>query len=316
MQKVAIFWFRRDLRLEDNAGLYHALKSGYPVLPLFIFDRNILDKLTDKKDQRVSFIYQTVIDLHRKLQSLGTTLLIEYGTPFDVWSALLHRSDFSVAAVYTNHDYEPYAIARDATIAEYLLSEGIRFHSFKDQCIFEKNEVMTGEGRPYTVFTPYSRKWLEKLRSRGDFYVKSYPTEKYFGNFFKMPATTPPTLAFLGFSKSKKPIPPAFLNEDIVRHYEENRNFPALQGTTRIGVHLRFGTLSIRAMARKALELSMSWLNELIWRDFYMMILSHFPAVVTQNFQSKYDSIRWRNNPDEFAAWCEGRTGYPIVDAG
>jgi deoxyribodipyrimidine photo-lyase len=319
MTSLAIFWFRRDLRLEDNAGLYHALKCPYPVLPIFIFDKNILGKLEDKTDQRLTFIHQTINSLQEKLLGLGSSLYVQYSKPEDVWANLLSSfksKGYEIKKVFANHDYEPYAKERDQIIGEYLLSEGIEFQTFKDQCIFEKSEVLSNEKKPYTVFTPYSRKWKELLRSKGDFYFKSYPTEKYYSNFLKINAFEIPILENMGFKVSQKPIPSATVKDSLIQHYVEKRDFPALQGTSRLSVHLRFGTVSIRELVRKGLEMSETWLNELIWRDFYMMILHHFPHVVGNNFQRKYDGIKWRNNEKEFDAWCKGQTGYPIVDAG
>jgi deoxyribodipyrimidine photo-lyase len=319
MTSLAVFWFRRDLRLEDNAGLYHALKCPFPILPIFIFDKNILDKLEDKADQRVTFIHQTINSLQEKLLGLGSSLYVQYGKPEDVWAELLSSfksKGYELKKVFANHDYEPYAKEREQTISEYLLSENIEFQTFKDQCVFEKSEVLSNENKPYTVFTPYSRKWKEKLHSKGDFYFKSYPTEKYYSNFLKTTSFEVPSLESMGFKVSQKPIPSAIVNNSLIEHYAEKRNFPAIQGTSRLSVHLRFGTVSIRELVRKGLEMSETWLNELIWRDFYMMILHHFPHVVGNNFQRKYDAIAWRNNEKEFDAWCKGQTGYPIVDAG
>ncbi|GAB4340384.1 MAG: deoxyribodipyrimidine photo-lyase [Flammeovirgaceae bacterium] len=319
MSSLTIFWFRRDLRLQDNAGLYYALKYSSAVLPVFIFDRNILDKLEDKSDQRVTFIYRSIQSLQQKLVELGSSLYVQYGKPEEIWTEIISSfksKGYEINKVFANHDYEPYAKERDELIAEYLLSEGIEFRTYKDQCIFEKNEVLTGEKKPYTVFTPYSRKWKELLHSRGDFYVRSYPTEKYYSNFLKISSFDIPPLESMGFSVSQKPIPDSSIKDSLIQHYAEKRDFPAIQGTSRLSVHLRFGTVSIRALARKGLEMSETWLNELIWRDFYMMILYHFPYVVERSFQKKYEAIRWRNDEKEFEAWCKGQTGYPIVDAG
>jgi deoxyribodipyrimidine photo-lyase len=313
MSKISIFWFRRDLRLNDNAGLYHALKSGNPVLPIFIFDKNILDKLEDKKDKRVQFIHNTLTEIQSELIKLGSTILIKYGTPAEIFPALLE--EFDVTAIYTNHDYESYALNRDNEVREYAMTEGVDFHTFKDQAIFEKNEVLSGAGTPYTVFTPYSRKWKEKAND--GYFLKSYPNEEYFDNFLKTDSIEMPSLEVMGFQKIAGTFPSKIVRENIVKNYAEKRDFPATEGTTRISVHLRFGTLSIRELARKAQELSETWLNELIWRDFYFNILHHFPHISQGNaFRKEYDKIEWRNNENEFQKWCEGKTGYPIVDAG
>lgn len=308
---VSIVWLRRDLRLADNAALYHALRGPYPVLPLFIFDKNILDKLESKDDARVTFIHQTITELEEKLAAEKCSLLVKYDTPEQAWAAVL--KEYNVKAVYTNYDYEPYAKERDDALAEFLSSEEISFHSFKDQVIFEKDEVVKADGKPYTVFTPYYKIWHGKLNN---FFVKPYPTEKYFSNFYSSKKLGIPSLNEMGFEKSTQHFPP--LNfEDKLDSYSKKRDYPAAEATTRIGLHLRFGTISIRQAAKKAIEHKADkWLAELAWRDFYMMILWHFPHIVNKAFKPAYDNINWRNNEQEFKAWCEGKTGYPIVDAG
>lgn len=311
-EKVAVFWFRRDLRLEDNAGLYHALKSGYKVLPIFIFDKNILDKLENKKDQRVEFIHNALADMQEQLLSFGSSLLVKYGDPFEVFGNLIE--DFEIAEVYTNHDYERYAIERDRQIGELLNAKGIAFYTFKDQTIFEKNEVLSGAKTPYTIFTPYSRKWKETLN---EFYLKSYSTEKYFQNFLKIASFNSPTIEEIGFTKIGSIFPKKELREELIKKYDEVRDIPSILGTSRLSVHLRFGTVSIRKLTQRAIALNEKWLNELIWRDFYMNILFHFPHISEGHaFRKEYDLIAWRNNETEFKKWCEGKTGYPIVDAG
>ncbi|MEA5405439.1 deoxyribodipyrimidine photo-lyase [Arcicella sp. DC2W] len=312
MSKISIFWFRRDLRLHDNAGLYHALKKGMPVLPIFIFDKNILDKLEDKRDRRVEFIHQALTEIQVSLQELGSSLLVKYGTPEEVFPELLNQ--YEIESIFTNHDYELYANERDENVREFVTSENIEFNTYKDQVIFEKKEILSGTGTPYTVFTPYSRKWKEKLN---EFYLKSYPTEKYFKYFFQTQPFEIPTLASMGFETIGTNFPLKVVRDSIVKNYAEKRDFPAIVGTSRLSVHLRFGTLSIRELARKAISLSETWLNELIWRDFYFNILYNFPHISQgQAFRKEYDKIVWRNNETEFKAWCEGKTGYPIVDAG
>lgn len=311
-QKVNIFWYRRDLRLDDNAGLYYALKSTYPVLPLFIFDKEILDKLDNKHDARVDFIHKNVLKLHQQLVKLGSTIVVKHGKPSEVWESL--TSAFEIVEVYTNHDYERYAIERDKRVGELLNEKGIGFYTYKDQVIFEKNEVLTGSKTPYTVFTPYSKKWKEQLNN---FYIKSYSTETGFKNFLQIDSLPIPTLEEMGFFETGTEFPEKFIDENLIAKYEEHRDIPSMRGTTRLSVHLRFGTVSVRELVQKALRLNQTWLNELIWRDFYMNILYHFPHINNaESFRREYDEIVWRNNEKEFQAWCEGKTGYPIVDAG
>jgi len=311
MEKIIIFWFRRDLRFHDNAGLYYALKLGLPVLPVFIFDTDILDRLEDKNDRRVEFIYNTLKDLQVQLSKLKSVFIIKNNTPIKAFEELIN--EYQIEAVYTNHDYEPYAYQRDEEIKKLLQNNNIDFKTFKDQTIFEKSEILNLSNKPYTVFTPYSKKWKEKLNS---FYLKPYPTEKYFLNFVKNIPTKFPELIEIGFNAVNEKFPEKEMKEDIVKNYTTQRNFPGKQGTSRLGIHLRFGTVSVREIASKAKELSETFLNELIWRDFYMMILYHFPYVENNSFRKEYDLIQWRNNMDEFQKWCDGKTGYPLVDAG
>ena len=312
MSAVVIFWFRRDLRLEDNAGLYHALKDGGPVLPLFIFDRNILDQLDNKKDRRVEFIQAALVHLQQLLIALGTSLEVRDGRPEDIFRQLL--DEFEIAAVWSNTDYEPYATQRDGAVRQLLAAKGIPFYSCKDQVVFEKNEVVKDDGNPYTVYTPYGRRWLEKLSA---FYVSSYPVPNYTGNFHSRPAVDVPSLASLGFLPTGGPFPRGGVKSDLLRQYKELRDFPAMAGTSRVGVHLRHGTISIRALARQAMAESEIFLRELIWRDFFHMILWHFPQVGKgRAFRPVFDRIPWRNDEGEFQRWCTGQTGYPLVDAG
>lgn len=309
--QVSLFWFRRDLRLQDNAGLYRALRAGHKVQPVFIFDKNILDDLNDRRDRRVEFIHLQLQKMQMELQSLGSTFDVRYGTPATVFKELL--KEYEVKAVFTNHDYEPYAAKRDKEIETILQSNGIKLHTFKDQVIFEKNEIVKDDGKPYTVFTPYSRKWKAKLN---DFYPKEYPVEKYSDCFYQQPSKQIPSLAEMRFETQHIPFPSNHWDADTIRAYAERRNIPAVPGTSRLSIHLRFGTISIRQLTREAGALNESFLNELIWRDFYHMILWHFPHVVAHSFKPEYDEIKWRNNESEIQAWCEGLTGYPIVDAG
>ena len=309
---VSIFWHRRDLRLEDNAGLYHALKSGLPVLPIFIFDKHILDKLENRYDKRVDFIHQQLAEIKKQLNASGSDLLVFYGTPEEIWPKIINQ--YNVKKVFTNHDYEPYAKERDAWVTNFFTSKQITFNTYKDQCIFEFDEVLKDDGKPYTVFTPYSKKWKAKLN---DFYLRSYPTEKYFSAFLRVDEKQDLiSLKDMNFNPTGTAFPSKQTAQGIIKNYDKTRDYPGVLGTSRLGVHFRFGTISIREKARKAKALNETFLNELIWRDFYMMILAHFPHVAKGAFRKEYDNIQWVNDEQEFAAWCEGVTGYPIVDAG
>jgi deoxyribodipyrimidine photo-lyase len=308
---VNIFWFRRDLRLHDNAGLYHALKEKCPVVPIFIFDRNILDELEDRSDSRVEFIHDCLGEIQNELLQIGSTLDVRYGFPKDVFINL--TEEYSIKKVFTNHDYEPYATGRDGMLMKLLKKKDIAFYSFKDQVILEKNEVLKDDGKPYTVFTPYSRKWKAVANK---FYLSSYPTKNYFGNFYKQPLRDILSLQSMNFKKTGISFPVKEFEQGIIKIYDKQRDVPSVQGTSRLSIHLRFGTISIRELIRKAGSLNEIYLNELIWREFYQMILWHFPHVVKNAFKPEYDKIIWRNNEKEFLAWYSGQTGYPIVDAG
>ena len=312
MQTVNVFWFRRDLRLEDNAGLYQALKSDLPVLPIFIFDKNILDKLEDKEDRRVIFILDALQNMQQKLIALGSTLQVFYGTPNEAFKTLL--DSYKINTVFANNDYEPYALQRESAIAKLLKSCGAGLLTFKDQVIFEKAEVVKDNGEPYTVFTPFSRKWKSLLVDKS---LAQYPTEKYFTNFFKQLPLPIPSLQSMGFIADEKAFPSKIVKDDLIKEYATQRNFPGIAGTSRLGVHLRFGTISIRELAAHTKQLSETYLNELIWRDFYHMILWHFPQIGEgKAFKPAYDTIEWQKDQGEFELWCQGKTGYPIVDAG
>lgn len=305
---VVLCWLRRDLRLTDQAALYHAMRSGMPVVPVFIFDTNILNDLEDRADKRLQFIHDALTEMQQQLVKKGSTLDVFYGTPeqaFTHWT-----KQYKVKAVFTNHDYEPYARERDAAVGKQLKVLDIPFHTYKDQVIFEKGEVLKDNGEPYTVFTPYSRKWKSKLN---DFYLKPYPTGT---NYYQQVPLPIPSLASMGFEETVNDFPDKDPEDALIRHYDQTRDFPAMAGTSRLSVHLRFGTVSIRALAQRARKLNEVFLNELIWRDFYQTILWHFPQVVHQSFKKEYDGIAWRNNEQEFQRWCDGQTGYPIVDAG
>lgn len=310
---INIIWFRRDLRLHDHAALYEALKSGRPVLPLFIFDRNILDKLEDRTDRRVHFIHAALEEMQVKLTTLRSSMTVVYGHPQTVFRQLL--DEYTIEKVFTNHDYEPYALERDQLIADLLKENGATLNTYKDTVLFEKSEVVKDDGKPYTVFSPYSRKWKAKLEP---FHVKSYPVEKYATNFYQRPPQPIPSLGSMNFIPTHYAFPPSECAAKVIQQYGTNRNFPSLEnGTSKMGVHLRFGTVSIRQLAQKALNWNETYLNELIWRDFYHAILWHFPQVGKGHaFKAEYDRIPWRNDEAEFEKWCQGMTGYPIVDAG
>ena len=308
---VVLFWFRRDLRLNDNAGLFHALQSGFPVLPIFIFDTEILSQLEDKQDRRVDFIRQALFQIQTELEIFGSSLCVKIGKPIDIFNQLV--TEYDLKSVYTNRDYESYALQRDKNVKEFLGSKSIEFLTFKDQVIFESNEVLKSNGEPYTIFTPYSKIWKQNLSEKN---YQSFPSQQLVNQFIKVEKIPFPTLEEIGFQKTDMLFIPPTVDEDIVATYDETRNFPAIEGTTRLSVHLRFGTVSVRQLVTLALKLNEQWLNELIWREFFMSILVNFPHVETGAFRKKYEAITWRNNETEFAAWCEGKTGYPIVDAG
>ena len=312
MQSINIFWFRRDLRLADNTGLYQALKAGLPVVPIFIYDKNILDKLEDKADKRVQFIQDAINEMQQQLAVVGSSLEVYYGKPNEVFEMLLNK--YSITAVYTNHDYEPYAIERDGQLKYWLAEKGVQFNTFKDHVLLEKTEVVKDDGKPYTVFTPYSRKWKATLTEDN---LKAYPTERYFNNFYKQTVQLIPSLPSMGFKETTISFPSKNINDEIVKKYADQRDIPSIAGTSKLGVHLRFGTISIRKLANHCKGLSDTFLNELIWRDFYHMILWNFPHVGRHKaFRPEYDTIEWRNDTGEFEKWCTGQTGYPIVDAG
>ena len=310
-KEVSICWLRRDLRLNDQVALYHALMSNYPVLPVFIFDPAILDKLKDRDDKRIHFIQNQLKKLNDELKVFGSSLLVIHDQVIPAFEKL--REQFIVKEVYTNHDYEPYAIDRDSKVAEFLSGAGIPFYTFKDQVIFEKSEVMKSDGSPYTVFTPYSRRWKDAFSKLN---LPEYPSESYLSKCLQIEPFSVPDLEDIGFVVPEFNLPSFNISEDLVRNYHLTRNLPSVNGTSQISVHLRFGTISIRYLVKMAIKWNEQWLNELIWREFFMMILYHYPHVVNNSFKKKYDQIEWRNNEQEFEAWCRGETGYPIVDAG
>lgn len=311
MSKITIFWFRRDLRFIDNTGLYYALKEGNHVLPIFIFDKNILDKLEDKEDARVEFIHQTLVQMNEDLKSKGSRLRTLYSTPMEAYEQLVN--EYEIEAVYTNRDYEPYAKERDKSIESFLKEKGIGFYTFKDHVIYEKEEIVSGSGSFYKVYTPYSKSWKEKYKANKP---EIKPSALYFENWLNTDHKNIHSLEEMGFKTTDIQIPSDEVEKDIIQHYDKKRDFPALDATSKLGIHLRFGTISIRQLAEKAISLNETYLNELIWRDFYAMILANNPQVAEKAFKPEYDQIEWRQDEEGFEKWCKGKTGYPIVDAG
>ena len=311
MDTISLFWFRRDLRLHDNVALYHALQSEEKILPIFIFDIDILEKIP-KNDARISFIHKELNIMNEHLQSFEAGINMFHGNPKEVFQSLIEK--YHIVKVFTNHDYEPYAIKRDLEIKELLASNTIEFHTYKDQVIFERNEITKKDGTPYVVYTPYSKKWMEAFHINAQ---KNYPSEDLLSEFYSSVKPTVLTLDDIGFTETRIPIKNYIYNSRIINEYEETRNFPALDNTSKLGPHLRFGTVSVRQMASRAdAQENKVFLKELIWREFFMQILWHFPQTHKDSFKSKYDRINWRNNEEEFKKWCNGTTGYPMVDAG
>ncbi len=304
--KISIFWFRRDLRFEDNTGLFHALSSGYKVLPIFIFDEEILSQLP-VNDARVSFIYDTLFELDKRLKKEASSLLIKKGNVIDIWQSLLQK--YEVASVYFNKDYEPYAIERDLQVQKLLKTKKIKSFSYKDQVIYEEQEIVKKDGKPYTVYTPYKNEWLKRYHLERcvekDIVLKDRVLN--WNSIF-------PSIETIGFETSD--IKVKLFQIDDLHNYHNVRDFPYIDKTSYVSPYLRFGLISIRKMVIHALQVNQTFLNELIWREFFMQILYNFPRVVTENFKTKYNAIVWRNNQDEFQKWCKGETGYPIVDAG
>jgi deoxyribodipyrimidine photo-lyase len=308
---MTIFWFRRDLRLFDNVGLYNALTVSNNVMPLFIFDEDILKKLEKPYDARIQFIYNQLGKLKLQLNELGTDLKVKVGKPFEIIKEFAETG--IIRRVIANDDYEPYAIMRDSEIRDFLKSKNIEFRLFKDHVIFHRNDILKEDGKPYTVYTPYSKKWKQTLNPEC---INEYKTESLFANFQKMQPEKLPERELLGFKSQIIDFPKAELNNQKIENYHMSRDYPAIDGTTKISMHLRFGTISIRETVKKAILLNDKWLNELIWREFYQMILFHFPHSATESFKQKYRNIEWVWNEKFFESWCEGKTGFPIVDAG
>ncbi|MBR9917976.1 deoxyribodipyrimidine photo-lyase [bacterium] len=304
--KVNVVWLRRDLRLQDHRALFEACEEDLPVLILFIFDTDIIDSLP-KDDHRITFIYDQLKNIHLQLQKKGSSLLVKKGKPIDIWKQLLN--EFEINSVYINKDYEPYARERDQSIEKLLSKAEVQTLFFKDQVIFEEHEVLKSDGDPYTVYTPYKRKWLDLFEPKED--LKEY--DPNLGNVLQVGFNFP-SLNDIGFERSKKEVKPYDISE--LKDYEKLRNFPARDKTSYLSPHLRFGTIGIRHLIKSIKDQSDTFLSELIWREFFMQILFHYPRVVTENFRKKYDAVVWRNNKEEFEKWCKGETGYPMVDAG
>ena len=311
MAKKSIFWFRRDLRLEDNSGLFHALSESDEVVAVFVFDKNILSRLEDKEDKRVVFIHETLKRLNDVLLKKGSSFLIRYGDPVQIIPELVKQENAD--AVFFNRDYEPYALEREKKVESELQKRKVSFLGFKDQVIFEPNEVLKDDGLPYTVFTPFSRKWKIKRQQKK---IPNFPSEDYLNKFSKRNGEDIMALQEIGFKEIKFDFPSKDLLEETLLHYSNLRDFPSKDATSRLSVHLRFGTVSIRKLVLLSENLSEAWLNELIWREFYKVILYHFPHVLYSSFKPNYDRIPWLNNMEYFTLWCEGKTGIPIVDAG
>lgn len=307
--KLTIFWFRRDLRLSDNHGLLKALESSENVLPIFIFDIEILSKLENKADKRVEYIFQVLKILNQHLEKTGKSIKIYYGKPLEIFKELVQDND--IGAVFCNEDYEPSAIKRDLEIKEYLNKNKTDFQSFKDQVHFHKDEILKSDGTPYTIYTPYSKQWLLKYTSDN---IENYASEKLLKHFCDVEKQTI-SLKEIGFEETGYIFEAPVINSDLIKSYHETRNFPTVK-TSEMSVHLRFGTISVRKLAAASAKLNQTYLKELIWREFFMQILYHFPKVVYQSFKKKYDHISWLYDDDILKKWQEGKTGYPIVDAG
>jgi deoxyribodipyrimidine photo-lyase len=313
MLKFTVFWFRRDLRLNDNVGLFQALKEGKNVLPIFIFDTEILKALKNPNDRRVVFIHRELDLIKTQLNKLGSDLLVLAGEPVSVFQKLIKT--YSIEKVYTNRDYEPYARERDKKVSDILVEHGVELLTFKDQVIFEKNDILTDQKKTYSVYTPYKKKWLATIQE-SDYALRK--TESFFENFHASKTKSKmPTLAELGFNNIEFEFPSLSWPTEQMTKYKEQRDIPSIEnGTSRFGLHLRFGTVSVRELVKRAIKNSDVWLSELIWREFFMQILWHYPKTQTLSFRPQYENIKWRNDEKEFAAWSTGQTGYPLVDAG
>lgn len=309
MDKINIFWFRRDLRYDDNCALFYALKSTENVIPIFIFDTSILEKLEEKKDKRVSFIFDVLQNIQHHFKQYNSGIQTFHDLPINVFKNLCEK--YAINAVFANEDYEPYAIARDNEIQTFLAEKNIAFHKYKDQVIFSPNEILKSDGTPFTIYTPYSKRWLENLSPE----VYQFPSESLLNNLYKHEANFL-SLEQIGFIKNNYSVQQKKLDESFLKSYAQYRDFPSLDSTSGLSVHLRFGTVSIRKIVQQARQFSIGFLKELIWREFFMSILYHFPHSAHRAFRPQYDNIIWENNPENFDKWCNGNTGFPLVDAG
>ena len=311
MEEVNIFWFRRDLRLYDNSGLSAATHSKNKVIPIFIFDTSITDKLPNN-DRRINFIFDNLVEIDLKLKKkFNSSINVFKGNPTEIFKELIR--DYKINSVFTNNDYEPYALSRDRSIQNLLEKNQIQFKSFKDQVIFEKNEVVKDDGSPYVVYTPYMRKWKANLNED----LSKLAEKEVVNNFYNSSISALMELSKYGFVENDKKIEVFKLNKDIVTKYADTRNFPSINSTSKLGPYLRFGTVSVRKIVSGLLKFKdQTFLNELIWREFFMQILYHFPHTAKKSFKSKYDKIIWLNDPKSFEAWKNGETGFPLVDAG
>ena len=308
---TAIYWLRRDLRLHDNHALYQALRSELPVIPIFIFDRNILEELP-RDDARVTFIHDTLNTLKQDLSKHGSDLKVYYGDPIEIYKEIL--SAYQVKVIYSNRDYEPYALTRDKKVRRLIEAEGGAYYDYKDHVITDRREILSNSDKPYTVFTPYKKKWLARLEEHG---IQQYPSEQKLDHLAKLDRQPIITLDEMGFTRSSMSIPELTVAQGVIKNYDKTRDYPGIHnGTSRLGIHFRFGTISIREKALKAQQLNATFLSELIWRDFYSQIIYNFPHVVDSAFRAKYDTISWRTDESDLQAWKDGKTGYPMVDAG
>jgi len=305
---INVFWFRRDLRLDDNTALSEALSAGLPVLPVFVLDQNITGELP-RDDSRVTFIYKTLSEIDLSLKSYGSSILLLAGDPVKTWEKL--TGEYEINTVFINKDYEPYAIQRDNSVEDLLKTKGIKLKRYRDQVIFEEKEILKPDGKPYSVFTPYRNRWMKELGQEKDRVASR--AQDLPGNFLKHNFRFPP-IEETGFEENPQQVRPFDLL--IIPEYHRFRDIPAADRTSYLSPHLRFGTVSIRKAAATALAQNPIFLNELIWREFFMQILFNYPDVVTENYRSVYDNIEWRNDEGEFRRWCNGETGYPMVDAG
>jgi deoxyribodipyrimidine photo-lyase len=308
---VNIFWMRRDLRIEDNIGLFNALRMLENVLPLFIFDTNLFNSSESKNNLKINFLHKTLNRLKSQLNNIGSDIYVTSGNPVEVFKSL--ANEYHITNVYANNEYEPYSRQRDSEVEVFLNSKNIELHKYKDHVIFEKDELVKADGKPYTQFLAYKKKFLQKLNKE---VVHEFYADKYSYNFFRISGLSFPTVEELGFEKTETDFPIRRLSSRLLENYIRDKEFPALNGSSRLSVHVRFGTISIRTVTAFAMIHSEGFLNELIWRNFFSSILWFYPWLVTQPFKMRYDKIRWENNKDHYKKWCEGETGYPLVDAG